>query len=113
VGIRRERMLDEIGLSSGWRCADPGSGPLGIVKPLSRRAGIQGHVTATDVDPGQLAALQEYASPEGLGNMSAVQDDVYHSKLPAASFDLVHVRYVFSPIGRNSELMTSLISLCR
>jgi hypothetical protein len=36
-----ERWLDEIGIQHGWVCADLGCGAMGVIGPLSRRAGGQ------------------------------------------------------------------------
>ena len=108
-----ERLLEAIGVQPGWRCADLGCGPVGIVAPLSRRVGSNGCVVGTDIDGVSLDALREYIASEDLNNVEVVQDDAYASKLKKSSFDLVHVRYLFAPVGRDSVLMKSLLSLCR
>jgi ubiquinone/menaquinone biosynthesis C-methylase UbiE len=108
-----ERMLDAIRVAPGWRCVDLGSGPVGIVKALSHRVGPTGHVTATDIDAKHIETLRDYAASNGLTNVSVVRDDAYNSRLQPSSFDFVHVRYVFSPVGRAAHLLSSLISLCR
>ncbi len=108
-----ERMLEAVGVAEGWRCADLGCGPVGIVSSLSRRVGDSGRVVGTDIDPKALEHLRDSARKLGLTNVEFVQDDAYDSKLPKESFDLVHVRYVFSPVGRHEELMRSLVALTR
>jgi ubiquinone/menaquinone biosynthesis C-methylase UbiE len=108
-----ERLLDAIGIREGWRCADLGCGPVGIVSSLSRRVGNSGQVIGADIDPKAIEHLREHASAVGLTNVEFVQDDAYDSKLGNATFDLVHVRYVFSPVGRHEELMRSLLALAR
>ncbi|HEX6879731.1 MAG TPA: methyltransferase domain-containing protein, partial [Terriglobales bacterium] len=108
-----ERLLDAIGVRPGWRCADLGCGPVGIISALSKRVGSSGLVVGTDIDPKAVDHLREHAAEADLKNVEFVQDDAYASTLPPASFDLVHVRYVFSPVGRHQELLRSLISLTR
>lgn len=108
-----ERLLDAIGVQSGWHCADLGCGPMGIVGPLSRRVRANGSVTATDIDKNSLEALSGYVGSESLSNVQVLQDDAYASQLKKESFDLVHVRYVFAPVGRDAVLMQSLYSLCK
>ena len=108
-----ERLLEAIGVAKGWRCADLGCGPVGIVSSLSRRVGDSGHVIGTDIDPKAIEHLRGLASELGLTNVEFLQDDAYDSKLAQESFDLVHVRYVFSPVGRHEELMRSLVALTR
>ncbi len=108
-----ERLLDAIDVRPGWRCADLGCGPVGIISSLSKRVGSAGLVVGTDIDPKALDHLRTHASEAGLTNVEFVHDDAYASKLPKGSFDLVHVRYVFAPVGRNQELLQSLISLAK
>lgn len=45
-----EAMLDQIGIQTGWQCIDLGCGAMGILRPLSRRVGVEGHVVGVDVD---------------------------------------------------------------
>ncbi len=106
-----ERFLEAIPVRLGWRCADLGCGPVGIVAELARRVGPSGSVVGTDIDSESLTALREHVSD--LSNISVAHDDAYASQLPAGAFDLVHVRYVFSPVGGNERLLNSMISLAR
>ena len=54
-----------------------------------------------DADAQQLAGATRYVEAEGLANVQVLQRDAYDTGLPAASFDLVHVRFVFAPVGRD------------
>ena len=106
-------MLDRIGVSAGWRCLDLGCGPGGIIDLLSVRAGPTGQVVAFDADPVFLEHAQALARGRGRGNIEFVQGDAYHTRLPRASFDLVHVRFVASTVGRPEDLINEAASLVR
>jgi ubiquinone/menaquinone biosynthesis C-methylase UbiE len=106
-------MLDQIGVQAGWRCLDLGCGPMGILSALSHRVGPEGRVVAADLNPKQLTAARELTEREGLTNIEFVQADAFDTRLPAESFDLVHVRFVFTPLGRDQELMHELLRLTR
>ena len=106
-------MLDRIGVSSGWRCLDLGCGPGGIVDLMSVRAGPTGQVVALDTDPVFLEHARALARERGLGNVELVQGDAYRTGLPRASFDLVHVRFVASTVGRPQDLISEALALAR
>jgi hypothetical protein len=50
-----EALLDRIGVTAGWSCADLGCGPVGILGPLSHRVGEMQRL----VRPGGVLAIQE------------------------------------------------------
>jgi ubiquinone/menaquinone biosynthesis C-methylase UbiE len=106
-------MLDRIGVAPGWRCLDLGCGPGGIVELLSLRAGPAGRVVALDADPVFLDHARGWARDHGLGNVEFVQGDAYRTGLPRGSFDLVHVRFVASTVGRPQELIEEAVALAR
>jgi ubiquinone/menaquinone biosynthesis C-methylase UbiE len=108
-----ERMLDRIGVQPGWSCVDLGCGAMGILGPLSRRVGDNGRVVGVDTDAKQLAAVREYVQSEALHNVEIMELDAYNTKLPDASFDLVHVRFVFAPAGREGQLLGEMVRLAR
>src|ERR1700684_3822331 len=99
-GPAAERLLDRIGVKSGARCVDLGCGPAGILGPLARRAGPSGQVVGVDLMGEGIAAAQALARAEGLAGVSVVEADAYDTKLPRASFDLVHARFLAAPLGR-------------
>jgi len=108
-----DAWLGEIGIEPGWRCLDLGCGALGIIGPLARRAGPSGRVIGLDSDARLLAAASVFVSESGLANIELVQDDAFASKLPASSFDLVHARFMFAPLGRDNELLQEMYRLTR
>jgi SAM-dependent methyltransferase len=108
-----EAMLDQIGLQAGWRCIDLGCGGMGILGPLSRRVGPTGRVVGVDVGGPQLDAARLYVQDEDLANVEILERDAYDTGLPRESFDFVHERFVFGPVGRDAELLREMLALTR
>lgn len=107
------RLLGEIGSGRGFRAVDIGCGVLGWLRLLSEWVGPDGEVVGTDVDDAMLAAAQQFLADEGLANVVLAEDDVFASNLEAMSFDLVHARFVVSPLARGSEQMATYCRLSR
>ena len=105
----RATMLDLIGVSAGWSCLDVGCGPGGITGLLSERVGPSGRVVGLDRDAEFLA----HARGRAAANTEFRQGDAYGSDLPAASFDLVHMRFVASTAGDPERLLREAIRLAR
>jgi SAM-dependent methyltransferase len=108
-----EVMLDHISLEAGWQCLDLGCGAMGILGPLSRRVGPTGQVVGVDLDAMQLAAARAFIQEAGLHNVEIVEQDAYHTAFPRESFDLVHARFVFAPVGRDEELLREMVALTK
>jgi SAM-dependent methyltransferase len=103
------RMLDLIGVSEGWSCLDIGCGPGGITGLLSPRVGSKGRVVGLDMNAGFL----EHARATAAANVEYVLADAYDTGLPAASFDLVHMRFVASTAGAPDRLLEEAKRLTR
>jgi len=88
---RTIRFLEATGVGAGWRCLEIGAGGGSIATWLADRVGDTGRVTATDIDPRFLRALQSLGRP----NVEVLRHDVTVDPLPEASFDLIHARLVF------------------
>jgi ubiquinone/menaquinone biosynthesis C-methylase UbiE len=108
-----EAMLDRIQIQAGWRCLDLACGPLGIIDPLSRRVGPTGQVIGADINTAMLTAARSFAEDNGLKNVDFVETNTYQSGLPRESFDLVHARFMFAPLGRDDILLNEMIALTR
>jgi SAM-dependent methyltransferase len=102
-------MLDRIGVKLGWRCLDIGCGPCGITDLLSQRVGPQGRVVGLDMNEGFLA----HARANAPANVEFRRGDAYACDLPAASFDLVHMRFVASTAGDPERLIREAMRLAR
>jgi ubiquinone/menaquinone biosynthesis C-methylase UbiE len=106
-------LLDRIGVRPGWRCIDLGCGPRGITDLLRMRVGSAGRVVGLDADAVFLDHARQHAISRGFSNVEYVPGDVYGSGLPAASFDLVHTRFVASTIGNPERLLQEAVRLTR
>ena len=109
IAADAEAMLDRIGVAAGWHCLDLGCGPRGITDLLSRRVGARGRVVGIDAD----AAFVEHGRREAPANLEFVHGDAYRTGLPAASFDLVHARFVATTAGEGLKLLREAIRLAR
>lgn len=109
--METEAMLDRIQVQPGWHAIDLACGPMGIIGPLCRRAGLTGRVVAADLNPGMLAAARSYAEENALTNIEFIETDVYQADLPRDSFDLVHARFMFAPLGQGDILLKEMIAL--
>ncbi|MBM3487670.1 MAG: methyltransferase domain-containing protein [Alphaproteobacteria bacterium] len=108
-----DRMLALIGVAPGWRCLDLGCGPDGITGLMSARVGAAGRVVGLDADPAFVALARARAAAAGLANVDYVEGDAYRAALPAASFDLVHFRFVASTAGEPERLIAEAMRLAR
>ncbi len=54
-----ETILDRLALEPGMKVLDVGCGPGRLTVPAARRVGINGHVTALDVQPEMLRRVQK------------------------------------------------------
>jgi ubiquinone/menaquinone biosynthesis C-methylase UbiE len=108
-----EAMIDQIPIQAGWQCIDLGCGPRGILGSLARRVGPTGAAVGVDTNPAQLAAAGEFARAKGYANVSLIRGDAYATGLPRASFDLVHARFMLTPLGREEALLEEMVALAR
>ena len=102
-------MLNRIGVAPGWRCLDIGCGPAGITRLMSDLVGPDGRVVGLDMDEQHLAHARAHAP----ANVEFHRGDAFGSDLPAASFDLVHMRFVASTAGDPERLLREAIRLTR
>ncbi len=74
------------------------------------RVGPSGQVVGVNRDAQQLAAAHAYFDEERLTNVELLDSDAYATGLLDASFDLVHVHFLFVPVGRDDELLSEMSS---
>jgi SAM-dependent methyltransferase len=108
-----ETWLDDVKIQPGWRCIDLGCGAMGILGPLARRVGASGRVVGLDRDRRQLAGARAYLADNRLDNVEIVEGDARRTGLPDASFDLVHVRFLFAPVGRDDALLVEMLRIAK
>ena len=103
-----EALLDRMGVQAGWRCVDLGCGAMGILGPLSRRVGPQGHVIGVDTDATQLAAARAFVQEHHLDNVEVLDQDAYHIT------PLCHALRLIAPTCASSLLLSAAMrNSCR
>ena len=98
------RHFDRLGVGEGWRCLEVGAGGGSVVRHLSERVGVSGHVLATDLEPRFLEPLTS------LGNVEVQRHNVVIDPLPAAAFDLIHARLVLVHVPERVEAIRRLVA---
>jgi ubiquinone/menaquinone biosynthesis C-methylase UbiE len=102
-----KRLLARLGDGRGLRVLEVGCGVMGWLPILSQWVGAPGEVIGTDVDEKMRASAEALCDEESLGNVRIVDDDIFDSALPEASFQLVHMRFQLAPIGRAMEQLSA------
>src|SRR4051812_15529940 len=69
-------LLDEVGIQRGWRAADIGCGPIGVLDLLSDRVGPTGTVVGIERETRFADMAQAQIIERGLPNVSIVRGDV-------------------------------------
>jgi SAM-dependent methyltransferase len=105
------RLLEELGEGNGKRVVDVGCGCLGWLRLLSRWVGPTGRCVGTDISDDLLGSAASFIRAEALTNVELVHDDLFDSRLPAESFDVVHARFQLAPLGRFEEQISALARL--
>ncbi len=106
-------LLDRLPSGSGRRALDVGCGVMGWLRVLSEWTGPHGSVVGSDIDDTMLAGARAFIAAEALPNVTLVNDDLFASRLPAGSFDLVHSRFQLAPLGRAEEQLAAYRRLAR
>ena len=108
-----EALMSHIGVGPGWRCLDLGCGAMGILRVLSQVVGDEGSVVGLDNDPRMLEAAGRWAVAQRMTNVDLMVGDAFATALPRSSFDLVHARFMFCPLGAGDALLREMIDLTK
>jgi len=106
-------LLDQIGVQPGWRAADIGCGPIGILNLLSKRVGPSGAVIGVEREQLFVEMALVEISKRGLGNVTMACADGLNTGLEKDSFDLVHERLVLINVSAREAFLTEMLSLLR
>ncbi len=106
-------FLATLNIQPGWKALDLGCGAMGILRPLALSVGDTGTVVGLDSDATQLAAARSFVEEASLTNVSIIEGNAFNTGLPAGDFDLVHIRFLFAPVGRDAELLAEMLRLLR
>jgi ubiquinone/menaquinone biosynthesis C-methylase UbiE len=106
-----EILFDKIGIQPGWKCIDLGCGPLGVLGPLSQNVGSQGQIVGLDINPLYVQAANQFISKNHYSNVKIIVGDIYDAPIKPYSFNLTHMRFVFTQKGCDKELLEKMIKL--
>jgi len=108
-------LLDHVGIEKGWRVADIGCGPIGVLDLLSERVGPTGTVIGVEREPRFAAMARAEIAKRGLQNVSLVEGDTLSTELEKGTFDLVHERLVLInvPVANQHAIVASMVALAR
>jgi len=101
-------FFERLGVEPGMRVLDLGCGPGFVSLELAQRVGPTGQVVALDEARHWTEWLALKARERGLANVRTVVARIEQADLPAASFDLVFSRWVFSFLSDPSAVATML-----
>lgn len=104
---RSIRLLSDLEVKEGWRCAELGAGGGSMAKWLANRVGESGLVMAVDRDVTLLKHLEDQ------GNVELVEASIETLTIPNGSLDLVHTRNVLMHIDGADEIIARLIETLR
>jgi ubiquinone/menaquinone biosynthesis C-methylase UbiE len=108
-------LLDNIDIETGWRVADIGCGPIGVLDLLSERVGASGAVVGVEREARFAGMARAQIAKRGLSNVSIVEGDALGTSLEKDSFDLVHERLVLIniPVPDQQRLLSEMMTLAR
>ncbi|MBK7644073.1 MAG: methyltransferase domain-containing protein [Planctomycetes bacterium] len=101
-------FFERLGVKPGMRVLDLGCGPGFVSLELAERVGPKGSVVALDEARHWTEWLREKAKERGFSNVTTVCARIQDADLPAASFDVVFSRWVFSFLSDPSAVATML-----
>jgi len=108
-------LLDHIGIEKGWRAADIGCGPIGVLNLLSERVGPSGAVVGIEREQHFADMTRSEIEKRGLKNASVVQRDALGANQKSGSFDLVHERLVLMNVPESNQkaLVDQMVALLK
>jgi SAM-dependent methyltransferase len=107
------QFLDQLGIQPGWRTADIGCGPHGILDLLSERVGPNGRVVGVERSESTVQLALQMIADRQLWNVEMVHADASATGLPRASFNLVHARLLLVNLPEPRKIVDEMIALVR
>jgi SAM-dependent methyltransferase len=104
---RSIRLLGDLGVETGWRCAELGAGGGSMALWLANQVAEEGSVMAVDKDVSLLKHLH------GRANISIVKSSIEDLDLPSGSLDLIHTRNVLMHIDDADPIIARLVEALR
>lgn len=100
-------VLREAGIKPGFHVLDFGCGPGSYITPLAELVGPSGKITALDVHPLAIRAVESIAARKGIRNIETIQSDG-GAGLSDNSVDVVLLYDVFHNLARPDEVLREL-----
>jgi SAM-dependent methyltransferase len=97
-------LLDRLGVGAGWRVADVGCGPIGILDLLSERVGPKGKVVGIEREQRFADMARREIEKRRLKNIRVVEGDALSPGEGSEPFDLVHERLVLLNLPQRDQL---------
>ncbi len=108
-----EILFDRIGIQPGWKCADIGCGPIGVLPSLSKRIGPSGMIYGVDENPYYLDAAKQSIDQHSKAPVKLLMGNIYQPFLKENAFDLCHSRFILNERGCGQELLDIKIKLTK
>jgi SAM-dependent methyltransferase len=107
------RFLDQIAIQPGYRVADIGCGPRGILDLLAERVGSDGKVVGVERSESSIGFARQFVAARGLRNVELLHADATATGLPRGSFDVVHARLVLVNVPEPRRVVDEMVALMR
>jgi SAM-dependent methyltransferase len=104
---RSIRLLTDLHVQAGWRCAELGAGAGSMARWLSDQVGESGAVLAVDRDVTLLRHLEDR------DNIEIVESSIESLGLAPSSMDLIHTRNVLMHIDEADTILADLVGALR
>ena len=106
------KMLEQIGIRSGWSVLDYGAGSGSYTIPAARLVGPTGTVYAADIHTLAISQIQKKALMKGLKNIYTILTDC-NTRLPSSSIDVVLLFYVLHDFKNPDSILLELDRVIR
>ena len=103
----RGRVLEEVGIESGFTVLDYGCGPGGYVEAAARLVGESGRVHALDMHPLAVRSVRNIARRKQLTNVETIHSDC-ETGLPDDSVDVVLLYDILHMLGEPDRVLQEL-----
>ena len=110
VSARTRRTITYLDLKPGMQVLDAGCGPGRLSIPLAEAVGLQGSVTAMDLQEGMLAIVRERAAKSSLSNIFYILGGIGETSLAENTFDRVVLITVIGEIPDRESALLDLYS---
>ena len=101
------KILEKIGIRSGWNILDYGAGSGSYSIPAAQLVGPTGKVYAADIHTLAISQIQKKALMKGLKNIHSILTDC-NTQLPDASIDVVLLFYVLHDFKNPDAILKEL-----